>query len=99
MTFQYTDKNEKTLTATEQDSIERNIGTIASTPYGSAPFMRDMGIKNYPPENNSAVAKNLYATEVMTQCSLWEDRASVTEIAYEDEHNTRMVIEMDGDQR
>ncbi|MGN0338665.1 MAG: hypothetical protein ACI4EE_14320 [Lachnospiraceae bacterium] len=91
MVFDYT--NPKTMTATEQDSIESSISTIASTPYGTAPFMRDMGIKEYPPESNSEIARNQYASEVITQCSLWEDRASVAEVKFESDNEVRMVID------
>ena len=54
MDFEYINKEAKnSMTATEQDSIKNSIEMIASTPYASAPFIRSMGIKNYPPENNS----------------------------------------------
>lgn len=89
MTIDYEDT--KSLTDTERDSIENNISTIAGTPYGTAPFIRSMGIKNYPPESASDIDKNRYATEVITQCGLWEDRAKVASINFED-NNIRMVI-------
>ncbi len=86
-------ENGKTMTETEQDSIENSISTIASTPYGTAPFIRDMGIRNYPPESDSEVARNQYATEVITQCNKWEDRARVSEVKFVKENEVRMVIE------
>ena len=41
MTVDFT--NTKNLTEAERKSIENSISTIAGTPYGSAPFIRNMG--------------------------------------------------------
>jgi phage baseplate assembly protein W len=73
----------KNITVSERDGIVDSVSTIASTPYGSAPFIRNMGIKNYPPESESDIAMNTYATEVITQCGLWEDRVSVASVGFE----------------
>mgnify|MGYP000296697047 CR=1 FL=1 len=48
MTFDYTSNG---LTQSEKDSIENNISTIASTPYATAPFIRNMGIKKISSRN------------------------------------------------
>lgn len=88
-------KNEntgKSMTVTERDSIENSIGTIASTPYASAPFLRSMGIKNYPPENNSDIARNLYATEVITQAGIWENRVNLSAVYFDENNEVRMVL-------
>lgn len=90
MTVDFT--NAKKLTATERDSIENSISTIAGTPYAAAPFIRNMGIKEYPPDSNSEIAKNRYATEVITQTAIWEDRAQVSEVRYTEGNEVRMVI-------
>lgn len=83
----------KKLTATERDAIENSISTIISTPYGTAPFNRNMGIKEYPPSANSEMARNRYAAEVITQTAMWEDRARISEVRYMGEDETRVVIE------
>jgi phage baseplate assembly protein W len=80
------------LTETERDSIENSISTIAETPYGTAPFIRGMGVRNYPPASASDIDRNRYATEVITQCGLWEDRAGVSSISFNDNGKVRMVI-------
>lgn len=85
-------KNAKELTATERDAIENSISTIAGTPYATAPFIRNMGIKEYPPSSNSEIAKNRYATEVITQTAMWEDRAQVSEVRYTEDNEARVVI-------
>ena len=85
-------KNAKEITATERDAIENSISTISSTPYAAAPFIRNMGIKGYPPKSNSEIEKNRYATEVITQTALWENRAQVSEVRYTDDNDVRMVI-------
>lgn len=93
MILEYADKKSKTLTETELDGIENSISTMASTPYATAPFIRSMGIKAYPPETNSDIAKNQYATEVITQCGIWEDRAKVSEVKFLDDNEVKVVIE------
>lgn len=84
--------NDRDITETERESIENNISTIASTPYGSAPFIRNMGIK-HPPESKSDLEWNRYAMEVITQCTIWEDRAQVQQIALDQNNTARMVVE------
>ena len=90
MVFDYSDR--KRITETEKGSIENNLGTIATTPYGSAPFLRSMGIKHYPPETNSEFEQNLYATELITQAGIWEDRVEVTEVQFNSRNEVRMVL-------
>lgn len=90
MTLDFADVKE--LTATERDAIEDSISTIASTPYATAPFMRSMGIKEYPPSSDSEIAKNRYATEVISQTAMWEDRAQVSEVRYTKDNEVRVVI-------
>lgn len=92
MNFDYADKGKKSMTATELDSIENSIGTIASTPYASAPFIRSMGIKNYPPENNSELSRNQYAAEVITQAGIWENRVKLSEVQFDENNEVRMVL-------
>ncbi|MBE5910879.1 hypothetical protein [Pseudobutyrivibrio sp.] len=92
MTLEYSEDRKRTMTETEIDAIENSISTIASTPYGTAPYMRSMGIKKYPPETDSDVAKNQYATEVITQCGIWEDRVKVSEVKFTDDNNAKVVI-------
>lgn len=81
------------MTSTERDSVTNSISTIASTPYASAPYIRGMGIKGYPPESNSEIARNQYAAEVMSQCAIWENRARVTGVYFGKNNDVRMVIE------
>lgn len=93
MVVEYAEKGGSlSMTATEQDSIENSISTIASTPYGSAPFIRSMGIKNYPPEYRSELSQNRYAAEVITQCGIWEDRATVNGVHFDENGKVRMVL-------
>ncbi|MBO5032152.1 MAG: hypothetical protein J6C19_08020 [Lachnospiraceae bacterium] len=94
MVIKYAEDNSNlSITATEQGSIANSIGTISSTPYETAPFMRSMGIRNYPPESNSEIARNKYAAEVITQCGIWENRVKVTEVCFGEDNNVRVVIE------
>lgn len=85
-------KSAEEMTGTERDAVENSISTIASTPYATAPFIRDMGIKEYPLKSNSEIARNRYATEVITQAALWEDRAKVSEVRYTNDDSVKVVI-------
>lgn len=93
MNIKYVTEVGKDITETEKGSIENSFSTIASTPYGSAPFIRNMGIKNYPPKNASDLERNRYATEVITQCGIWEDRATLRQVVFNEAGEARMVIE------
>lgn len=93
MEIEYASGASMNITETERNSVENSIGTIASTPYGTAPFIRNMGIRDYPPKDDSEIAKNRYATEVITQCGIWEDRARPRQILFEGNKKVRMVIE------
>ncbi|MDE6053157.1 MAG: hypothetical protein K2G55_05225 [Lachnospiraceae bacterium] len=92
MDIEYTANGNLSMTATEQDSVINSVSTIASTPYATAPYIRSLGIRNYPPESNSEIARNQYATEVIAQCSMWEDRVEVSEVRFGKNNDVRMVI-------
>lgn len=77
----------------EQQSIATCIRTIASTVYGTVPFAREMGIKQVLPKNNSEIAKNAYAEELLEAIEEWEDRVTVNEVVFTEEHETKVVIE------
>lgn len=93
MNIKYVDETATGMLDAKRDSIENSISTIASTPYGAAPFMRSMGIKNYPPDNDSDLARNRYAAEVITQCEIWENRAKLKKVTFEKDNIVRMEIE------
>lgn len=93
MNIKYVDETATGMLDAKRDSIENSISTIASTPYGAAPFMRSMGIKNYPPDNDSDLARNRYAAEVITQCEIWENRAKLKKVTFEKDNTVRMEIE------
>ena len=92
MEIEYLSGTNRGITETQQNSIENSISTIASTPYGSAPFIRNMGIREYPPRDDSEMSRNRYATEVITQCGIWEDRVLLRQVVF-DGDKARMVIE------
>lgn len=69
------------MTETEEKAIYSSISTIASTPYGTVPYLRDMGIKNINPDN-SDLARNAFSTEVISQASEWEDRVTIESIEF-----------------
>lgn len=82
------------LTETEKEGIRSSVGMICSTPYGTAPFMREMGLTTYLPEDNSPIAKNRHASEVIEQVQQWEDRVSVREVRYS-ENDMEVVLSND----
>ena len=79
------------VTETEKESVLKNIGTLAETPYGTAPFLRDAGV--HLPENLTEYSRNRYATEIINNAETYEDRAEVYEVKVDENGNTKVVIE------
>lgn len=78
------------ITRTEKESIMNNIGTLASTPYGSIPLLRDAGV--HLPEDISQYSRNAYATELIEQAEEYEDRAEVSEVNFLNENEVKVEI-------
>lgn len=78
------------ITNTEKESILNNIGTLAETPYGTIPLLRDAGV--HMPQNASAAEMNKYTTEVMEQADTYEDRAEVVQVSAEDQETVKVVV-------
>lgn len=94
MEIQYTEEGKaKNMTMTEKDSIENNIGTLASTPWASAPFLRGMGIKEYPPKDLTEMTRTKYAAEVMREAGKYEDRVKVSKVKLDEDGKGMVVIE------
>ncbi|MCM1235645.1 MAG: hypothetical protein NC489_36575 [Ruminococcus flavefaciens] len=74
---------EKRMTETEKKSIFSSVSTIAATPYGTAPYMRDMGIKKYLLSERTETIKNARASEIMEQIEMWDDRVSVKRVSFQ----------------
>lgn len=76
----------------EQKSIASSIQMIASTPYGTVPYARELGMKTLLPRNNSAMAKNEYATDLAEAVEEWEDRVIVKEVGFTNDGEVKVVI-------
>lgn len=77
----------------EQNSIASSIRMIASTPYGTVPYARGMGMKKLLPRNNSDMAKNEYAADLAEAVEQWEDRVSVKEVDFTVDGEPKVVID------
>lgn len=77
----------------EQKSIASSIQMIASTPYGTVPYARSMGMKKMLPRNNSDMEKNEYAMNLTEAIEEWEDRVSVKEVGFTNDGETKVVID------
>ena len=66
---------------TDRKMIEDNLGTIASTPYGSAPYARDIGVHRIA-----------LPTQLIAQAEEWEDRAEVTQVDVDNNGKVKVVI-------
>lgn len=53
---------------------------ILSTPYGSMPYMRDMGITSNVLRAGLPEMEGEYFNQAVDQIEMWEERASVSEI-------------------
>lgn len=80
------------LTQTDKEGIRSSISMICSTPYGTAPFMREMGLTRYLPDEDSPLEKNRHASEVIEQVQQWEDRVSVREVRYSGGNGMEVVL-------
>lgn len=77
----------------EQKSIASSIQMIASTPYGTVPYAREMGMKKLLPRNNSDMEKNEYATDLAEAIEKWEDRVTVKEVSFTEDGEAKVVID------
>ena len=81
------------FTESEKNGIASELNIISTTKRVTMPYMRDMGIENNLPEDNSPLSQNQYASDVIEQVHEWDERIAVSEILFENENEVRMVIE------
>lgn len=87
---EFDEQGTENKTKTERESILNNIATLASTPYGTAPFLRDAGV--HMPDNLNDYNRNTYAAEIIDMAETYEDRAEVTEVTVEEDGRTKVVV-------
>lgn len=75
---------------TDRRLIEDNLGTIACTPHGSAPFAREIGVNRI--SLPTQYEKNEYASELIAQAEEWEDRAEIEKVDVDNNGNVKVVI-------
>lgn len=75
---------------TDRRLIEDNLGTIACTPHGSAPFAREIGVHRI--SLPTQYEKNEYASELIAQAEEWEDRAEIEKVDVDNNGNVKVVI-------
>lgn len=80
------------LTDTERAGVLSELKVISSTKKGTIPFVRDLGLDNDIPEDNSPIRKNEYASDLIEQVAKWDDRISIREVNLTD-HELKVVIE------
>lgn len=85
------------LTETERKSIQSSLNVITSTPYASVPYMRNLGLKKWIPEDMSDIARNEYITNVIEQAQYWEDRVEISEILFDKNNEMKVVVSSGGD--
>lgn len=66
------------------NSVLQNIALILATPKGSVPFYRDFGISNEFLDKPMPVAKVMMIGEVREAIEVWEPRARVVDISFEE---------------
>lgn len=79
------------LTETEIQAVSSSLTMIAGTPYGATPYLRDMGIREYLPDDASDLQKNAHIADVIEQIGLWEDRVEVDQITF-DGNEMKVVV-------
>ena len=66
------------------NSVLQNIALILATPKGSVPFYRDFGLSNEFLDKPMPVAKVMMIGEVTEAIQLWEPRARVASVRFEE---------------
>lgn len=66
--------------ANEASDVIECAETILTTPYGSMPYMRDMGITSDVLGMSSPNSMESYFNQAVDQIDMWEERASVSEV-------------------
>ncbi len=79
------------LSATELETIKRNLGCLYSTAEGTCPGDRNFGLdqsfESYPVN----VAQNLFALEVIEKTEEYESRAEILDISFSYEEDGNMT--------
>ena len=86
----FDEESEEEISKTEKESIMNNLGTLASTPYGSIPLLRDAGMQF--PEDASQYSRNAYITELIEQAEQYEDRAEISAAEFLNEEEVKVEI-------
>lgn len=69
-------------TRRDAKDITECVGTILATPYGSMPYMRDMGITSDVIGRNAEEIEGEYFNQAVDQVETWEERARVSEVLF-----------------
>lgn len=83
----------------EAADIVECVGVIISTPHGTMPYMRDMGITSDVVGALTPDAESQLFNEVVDQVEEWEERATVGEVTQlvENEKIIPKVVIVDGE--
>lgn len=87
-----TDQLIDSMTITDQESIKRTVLNIAASQRGTIPYMRDMGVDELLPNNNSPADLRTHAADVAEEIGDWEERAQVSDVYYTAEHKLKVVM-------
>ncbi len=75
------------LNATELDELQRNLSLLYSTAAGTCPGDRNFGLDQSFESCPTNVAQNLFALEVIEKTEIYESRAEVMDISFEQAEN------------
>lgn len=72
------------LDATELEEMHRNLKLLYSTAAGTCPGDRNFGLDQSFAEFPANVAQNLFALEVVEKTEIYEGRAEILDISFEE---------------
>lgn len=75
------------LNATELEELQQNLSLLYSTAAGTCPGDRNFGLDQSFESYPMNVAQNLFALEVIEKTEIYESRAEVIDITYEQTEN------------
>lgn len=88
MTYLVSPARERALTLNETEtvaSVLQNVAVILGTPKGSVPMYRNFGISTRAVDRTVPVAKTLLVSDVKEAVELYEPRAKVVSVTFEED--------------
>lgn len=92
ITINLSEPQEINFGATGSEEIVQNVRTIVSTALGSVPIERGFGIDYSVLDEPIPIAKAKMSALIVTAIRLYEPRAEVAKVEFQDDHNNGKLV-------